>query len=194
MPVIAALVDIRTLLEPAFNDYFDTVINSPIYFWCECVCNLFTTCHNPHRLPAPDSSSHFKTFLFILHRRRCQPFCFGFNTLLRSSGWLRSPPEPHLVALPDSQWHRNESSNPAPALVVILRSLTNTFSLFISSVLILLYCFVACASRRLIISVPHSRSLSAPYLKMKHFACKWLKRMQVHVKCSSQKYSMFSKS
>lgn len=33
MPVIAALVDIRTLLEPAFNDYIDTVINAPIYFF-----------------------------------------------------------------------------------------------------------------------------------------------------------------
>lgn len=32
-PVIAALVDIRTLLEPAFNDYIDIVINAPIYFF-----------------------------------------------------------------------------------------------------------------------------------------------------------------
>lgn len=91
MPVIAALVDIRMLLEPDFNDYTDTVINSPIYFLFECVFKLFFTCHNPlayRSLPAPDSSSHFRNILFIQHRRRCQPFCFAlmpFSTLLAGS-------------------------------------------------------------------------------------------------------------
>lgn len=129
MPVIAALVDIRTLLEPAFNDYTDTVINSPIYFLFECVFNLFSTCHNPlayHSLPAPDSSSHFRNILFIQHRTRCQPFCFAFQHF---ASWLSLPPEPHLVDLCDSQLHRNKSSNLAPALVIIALSLYLSVSL-----------------------------------------------------------------
>lgn len=125
-----------------------------------------------------------ETFLFIQHRRRCQPFCFGFNAFQHFASWLSSPPEAHLMDLRHSQLHRNESSNLAPSFI---------YNLSVSHFLCVKFlpqsfCFIvffACESQWLIISVPPSRSLSAPYLKMKHLACKWLKWMQVHVKCRS---------
>lgn len=71
-PVIAALVDIRTLLEPAFNGYIDIVINAPIYFLFQCVFNLYSTCHKPlahHSPPGPDSSSHFRNIFVYLTQK-----------------------------------------------------------------------------------------------------------------------------
>lgn len=92
MPVIAALVDIRTLLEPAFNDYIDTVINAAIYFLFQCVFNLFSTCHKPlahHSLLAPDSSSHFRSIFVYLTQKEVPASLLlaflPFGTLLAGS-------------------------------------------------------------------------------------------------------------
>lgn len=71
MPGIAALVDIKTLLESAFNDYIDTVINSPIYFLFECVFNLFLSVAY-HSLPGPESSSHFRN-IFVYSAQKEVP-------------------------------------------------------------------------------------------------------------------------
>lgn len=75
MCVITALVDIGTLLEPAFNDYIDTVFNSPIYFLSMYLSVLFIyfpfdiTLEPETVAPAPDSSSHFRNiFVYSAHK------------------------------------------------------------------------------------------------------------------------------
>lgn len=72
-----SVVDIRSLLEPAFNDCIDTVINAAIYVLFQCVFNLFSTCHKPlasHSLPAPDSSSHFRNIFVYLTQKEVPAF------------------------------------------------------------------------------------------------------------------------
>lgn len=116
------------------------MFNSPIYFLFECVINLFYICHNTWALNS-------QTFLFIRHVRSCRRFGFGFSAFQHFASWLSSLPEPHLMALRDSQLHANASSNPAAALVIISRSLIHSLTHFP-------LLFFACKSWWLIISVP----------------------------------------
>lgn len=72
MCVITALVDIRTLLEPAFNVYIDTVFNSPIYFYLSVLLVYFPfviTLEHKTASPDPDSTSHFRNiFVCSVHK------------------------------------------------------------------------------------------------------------------------------
>lgn len=169
MCVITALVDIRTPLEPAFNDYIDTVINSRIHSHLSVsfICFLFviTLWHTTDSHPP-------ETFLFIQHRS-CL-FFFGFSSFQHLASWLSSLPEPHLVDLCDSQLHRNESSKLAAALVLIRLSLSLVSLLF------------SLTTHRVSATF---RVSQRPLVWRRNTMLKWLRWMQMHVKCS-----MFFKS